>query len=153
MRSKKLFSPLIRIKSTGKITVLSYMGWRKFYRMPFSEFEINHEYKSFDVNEYVYNRKGEQLFFYDYRPSDIMPRIDGDNTSIKWHHKYSDESIQYGCRGLDCDGIPTFNHHTIDQIANNSFEWMLQYEPLTVGIVIMWLDWIMHNKVERINIR
>ena len=143
---KLLFSPLTRIKRTGKISVLSYSGWRKFYKMNFSEFEIS--LQQFPHDEYVYNRKGEQLFFYSYKPSEIKQRINGDNTILNWFSVYNN-SVYFGCRGLDCDGVPTFSHHNADRVAQNSFKWMAMYEPLTVKTVLMWLDWLMANKVER----
>lgn len=128
------------------------MGWRRFYKMPFSDFEINNEYRSLPLDEYVYNRKGELLFFYSYHPSEIEHRVEGLEPSMNWVSVYSEDSRHYGCRGLDCEGIPVFSNYTYERTADCSFEWICQYEPLTVKTVVMWLDWLMINKVENINV-
>src|ERR1700728_4561579 len=65
--------PLRRIKKTGKICVASYMSWYKVKCADYSKFSltVDNEYKSFPLDEYVYNHKGERLFWRDYNPSDI----------------------------------------------------------------------------------
>src|SRR5690606_11615957 len=67
------FRPLRRIKKTGKITVASYMQWRNLMTADYREFNLilSEEHKAFPKDEYVYNHKGEVLFFFDYNPLDV----------------------------------------------------------------------------------
>lgn len=67
------FRPLRRIKKTGKVTVASYMLWRKVKSADYSKFNliVDDEYKGMPSDEYVYNHEGEQLFFFTYNPDEI----------------------------------------------------------------------------------
>lgn len=140
---------------TGKIIVNGYGTWRKYYKMDFSNLILDYGYNSLPPDEFVYNRKGEQLFFYGYKPEDIKERVYGLPSPPYWYAIYDQNSNRkhFASRGLDSDGIPCFSHYTMDRCANgSSIDWMEQYEPLTVRMVIMWFDWLMMNKIERINL-
>ena len=43
--------------------------------------------------------------------------------------------------GMDCDGVPTFSHFTIDYTA--TLQDIHEFEPLTVSIVTTWLGWFL----------
>lgn len=63
------FTPLRLIKKSGKITVSSYMQWRKIKSADYSQFilALNYSYKAFKDTDYVYNHKGEQLFWFNHK--------------------------------------------------------------------------------------
>src|SRR5688572_7137745 len=67
------FRPLRRIKKTGKITVASYMQWRKVMTADYSKFNlvVDNEYKLMPKDEYVYDHNGELLYFFNYNPADV----------------------------------------------------------------------------------
>jgi hypothetical protein len=77
-----IFKPLRRIKKTGKITVASYMQWRKVKTSDYNNFSliIDDEYKSFPKDEYVYDHKGENLFWYNFKNPQDVPKM---NISIQ----------------------------------------------------------------------
>ena len=151
------FRPLRRIKKTGKITVASYMQWRKIKTADYSNFKliINDEYKSFEKNELVYNHKGENLFWRNYNPEEILllnpySLSDGETLFANYREKlelpekgktYYD---MYCAKGLDVDGVPTFSHGTIDEIYKSKLD-MKDFTPLTVGVVNWWFGWFLYQ--------
>lgn len=148
-----LFRPLRRVKKTGKIVVSSYQQWRKVKTADYNKFmlTIDTEYKSLSSNDYVYNHKGEQLFWFDYHPSSIPvfnsgAIIDFDKILQENGHYAVDygESKSYHARGLDCDGVPVFTHYTVNHISDY-FKNMNQFEPLTVGKVIDLFGWFLYQ--------
>lgn len=130
-----IFRPLRRIKKTGKITVASYMQWRKVKTADYSKFNliIDDEYKRLPSDELVYDNKGENLFWRELDPEQLF------------------------ARGLDCDGVPTFSHGTQKNITiGNMYRYTLEevsevlnpmkeYELLTVGIVVKWFGWFLYQ--------
>lgn len=161
MRTIK-FRPLRVIKKTGKITVASYIQWRGVKTADYNNFTlvIDENYKMLNDSEFVYDHLGKQLFFYDFNPNNIIinpeiPKSDGfrpsaENTDEYLNFRNDNPYIlldkgdykTYWCRGLDCEGVPTFNHFTADYIATHSTHIYL-FEPLTVGMVKMWFGWFL----------
>ena len=150
------FRPLRRIKKTGKVTVSSYMQWRKVKTADYSKFNlvVDDEYKGMSADEYVYDHTGEQLFWFTYAPDEIpiydflcldihqwgdvkIPQVPH---GINWG---SGGNINYNVKGMDCDGVPTFSHHTASGCAN--YKDIEQFEPLTVGMVTKWLGWFLYQ--------
>lgn len=147
------FKPLRRIKKTNRISVSSYMQWRKVLTADYAKFNliIDNEHLTFNKEEFVYDHKGKQLFFYSYNPQDVPV--------FQWSVMFSLDAItavhkQYGIlwrdtghtnysmKGTDCNGIPTFSHYTADYVATHSWD-MTLFEPLTVGMVIKWYGWFL----------
>lgn len=159
------FSPLRKIKKTGKITVASYMAWRRLFATDsWTNFElsIDEEYKSFPKDAYVYDHKGKQLFFYDYHPDDIpvykdhiqrdmllatLSSVPNIKTPDNTFGISLGRDVYYCGTGIDCDGIPTFSHWTADYIAThiNSDDKLLSFYPLTVDMVAKWFGWILYR--------
>lgn len=152
------FRPLRKVKKTGKITVASYMGWRKVKCADYNKFEltIDNEYKDFANSEFVYNHKGELLYWFKLLPQDVyffdsdsivdldekmdfIDTVHRTQTNIAW--KY-DRNDFYICRGLDVEGVPTFNHWTSDYVADYCKD-VNDFEPLTVETVRKWFGWFL----------
>ena len=161
-----VFKPLRRIKKTGKISVASYMQWRKVKTADYNNFTlvINDEYKLFDKNELVYNHRGEYLYWKDFDPEKIpyLPpyEIRGEDFQYpkQWRTNYNmGYSDSFSARGLDCSGVPTFSHGTANSLTNcNMHNYTLEevgevlnpmseYELLTVGIVVKWFGWFLYQ--------
>lgn len=142
------FRPLRRIKKTGKLCVASYMQWRKIKVADYAKFRlvISDEYKSFQKDEYIYNHEGKQLFWRNYNPEEI-PLLTG-LESLDGESPYAGQWLtlwgMYSARGLDCDGVPTFSHHTADEIYNSKAD-MTDFEPLTVETVVWWFGWFLYQ--------
>jgi hypothetical protein len=143
------FRPLRKIKKTGKITVASYMQWRKVKTADRNKFKliISDEYKAFTSSELVYNHNGENLFWRHYNPEEIpvlndYALIDGEQPPYPpmWKTYYG----MYSAKGLDCEGVPTFSHGTSDNIYNSKAD-MKGFEPLTVEIVRWWFGWFLYQ--------
>lgn len=157
------FRPLRVIKKSGKITVASYQQWRSIKTADYNNFSliIDESYKMLNDEDFVYDNKGKQLFFYDFNPNDIIvnpniPKLDGFIPSAESSQAYLNfrnnnpyilldrgHYQTYWCRGLDCDGVPTFSHYTTDYIVNDNTRNFTLFEPLTVGIVKMWFGWFL----------
>jgi hypothetical protein len=143
-----VFRPLRRIKKTGKITVASYMQWRKVKTADYYKFilVINDEYKSFTKDELVYNHNGENLFWRHYNPEEI-PMLTGyelnDGERPPYPPMWKTEYGMYSAKGLDCDGVPTFSHQTANSIYNSKD--IKDFEPLTVEIVRWWFGWFLYQ--------
>lgn len=150
MRTIK-FRPLRVIKG-GKIAVASYPQWRSIKTSDYNSFNlvIDKSYKMLNDADFVYNHKGEQLFFYDYSPNEI---IVNPNIPDKLYLEFRDKNPYilldkgdyktYWCRGLDCDGVPTFSHWTLNYIMQDNTIKYKAFEPLTVGMVKMWFGWFL----------
>ncbi len=148
---KITFRPLRRIRKTGKITVASYMQWRKVKTADYSNFilVVNDEYKSFDKDAFVYDHNGEQLFWRNYNPEEIptlnrYALIDGQQPP--YPPMWKSEWGSYSANGLDCDGVPTFSHGTAKSIVNHyKLESVQEFKPLTVEIVTWWFGWFLYQ--------
>jgi hypothetical protein len=150
-----IFRPLRRIKKTGKIVVASYPLWRKIKTADYNSFilVIDDEYKTLPADEYVYNHKGENLFWRDFDPEQIsvLPPyiLRGDDFEYPYPWKSVLEfdgiiNIHYSAPGLDCDGVPAFAHYTATDIFNGRSD-MTNFEPLTVGMVRKWFWWFLYQ--------
>ena len=161
-----VFRPLRRVKKTGKVVVASYMQWRKVMTADYSKFNltIDDEYKTMPSDEFVYNHKGELLFFFTYNPYDI-PVYDSDAErildddwldkihaskqpyGIRWNINEQGH-VNYNCKGMDCDGVPSFSHWYEDRITQkDTWEYYGpdQFEPLTVKTVTKWFGWFLYQ--------
>jgi hypothetical protein len=152
------FRPLRRIKKTGKITVASYMQWRKVMTSDYYNFNllVNDDYKKFPEDEFVYNHRGEQLFWYNHTNPESLPRNYPDiNSACKifgvdkshfegeeWKFKEPiGKGFHWSVRGFDCDGVPTFSHYDANHVASHNN--INDFEPLTVGMVAKWYGWFL----------
>ena len=142
------FRPLRRIKKTGKITVASYMQWRKVKTADYNKFVliINNQYRSFPKDELVYDHNGENLFWRHFNPEEIpmlndYALIDGERPTYPPMWRTSDGV--YAAKCLDCDGVPTFSHQKANSIYD--FKDMAYFEPLTVEIVTWWFGWFLYQ--------
>lgn len=142
------FKPLRRLK-TGKIAVASYMQWRKIKVCDYSKFNliIDDTYKTFPKGEFVYNHKGENLFWRHYNPEEI-PMITGyeleDGEMPQYPTQWKADYGMYCAKGLDCDGVPTFSNGTANNIYNSKAD-MKDFEPLTVEMVEWWFGWFLYQ--------
>jgi hypothetical protein len=157
MRTIK-FNPLRVIKKTGKITVASYLQWRKVKTSDYNEFNliIDESYKLLNDGDFVYKHDGEQLFFYSYDPCKVPILVKmgiDDELSVEWKignnfiicHKGTIHSPEdwftFRMDGTDCDGVPTFSHYDIDRVGESNY--ITLFEPLTVGLVKKWFGWFL----------
>ena len=149
------FRLLRTVKKSKKIVVASYQQWRSIKTADYNNFilKIDESYKMFNDADFVYNHLGKQLFFYDFTPNDIIvnpniPRSDDfDYLNFRDKNPYIllDNGYKtYWCKGLDCDGVPTFSHFTTDYIATHISD-ITVFEPLTVSIVKMWFGWFLYQ--------
>lgn len=143
------FRPLRRINKTGKITVASYIQWRKIKTADYNTFKliVNEEYKTFPKDELVYNHNGENLFWRHYNPEEIpllnrYSLVNGEQPPYPpmWKTDYD----MFCAKGLDVDGVPTFSHGTINNIYNSKSN-DKDFEPLTVKIVNYWFGWFLYR--------
>lgn len=107
----------------GKVIVASYSQWNKVRTANYSQFSltIDDEYKRLDKERFVYNHKGELLYFFPYNPTEIMTfqRTVIDDEDFDYdearashrdfiiHHdggKYGSPWTSYFMRGCDCCG-------------------------------------------------
>jgi hypothetical protein len=147
-------------KVKNKIVVASYPQWYRLMTTNYNKFNliVDQEYHTFDKGGFVYNHKGEQLFFYTYDPREVPVYqwnryLDTDG----WYEHGNRFAIQYDplgspsyhMPGADCQGTPTFSHMTADHIVNNNrqLEKMNDFEPLTVGTVVRWFGWIFLDRL------
>ncbi len=164
-----IFRPLRRVKKTGKITVASYMQWRKVKTADYNNFKliIDPEYKTLPKDELVYDHNGENLFWKDFDPEQIpylppyiLRQENEENYEYpkQWRTNYGmGYCDSFSARGLDCSGVPTFSHGTrhdltIGNMHNYTLEEvgevlnpMSEYELLTVGIVVKWFGWFIYQ--------
>lgn len=153
------FTPLRRVKKSGKITVASYMQWRKVKTADYNEFKllVGDEHKSMDIDEYVCNHKGEQLFWFMHKYPYLLPKnivvaadvvrvlgidesfLDGEEWKIS---EPIGKGFHWSVKGFDCDGVPVFSHNTQNYVATH-YNDMNEFEPLTVGMVTRWFGWFL----------
>ncbi len=147
------FRPLRVIKKTGKVTVASYMQWRKVRTADYRNFNLimTDEHKKMAKGDFVYNHKGEPLFFYDYNPADVpvfqwnklfnldVIRENNEQYGILWEYE---GHVNYFMKGTDCSGVPSFSHFTADHIADH-YKDLTAFEPLTVEMVSRWYGWFL----------
>lgn len=145
-------------KKSGKIIVASYMGWRKVMTADYDKFNliVNDEYKLFSPDEFVYNHKGELLFWFKLLPEDVsffdsdvivdfdekmeyMDTIDRTHKNVAW--KMGDRDY-FMCRGLDSDGVPTLSFYDGDYLIDRDYN-PNDFEPLTVKTVRKWFGWFL----------
>ena len=157
------FRPLRRIKKSGKICVAPYMQWRKVKTADYSECNLTIEcdYKKYALTDYVYNHKGEQLFWFNNADPDTLTketvkkrRIDILELIELLGEEFEGESwrfaevntngFHHSIHGFDCDGVPVFNHHTADYVATHWTD-VTQFEPLTVGTVVKWFGFFLYQ--------
>lgn len=147
------FRPLRVVKKTGKVTVASYMQWRKVMTANYNKFNLitSDDYKKMAKDDFVHNHKGELLFFYDYNPADVpifqysklfdldAIRKNNKQYGILWNYE---SDVNYIMKGADCNGVPTFSHYTIHYLANYVQD-ITDFEPLTVERVVKWYGWFL----------
>lgn len=151
------FRPLRRIKKTGRVVIASYSQWRRVFTADYAQFQlaIEREYEGMPGEEHVFNHEGQPLFWRDFDPAQIPVfehNVLFDLGDIQAAHpsyaiRWSPEGrINYSCcrLGLDCDGVPTFSHHTIDYVAEHLAAYA-EYEPLTVATVVKWFGWFVYQ--------
>lgn len=151
------FRPLRRIKKTGKVTVASYMQWRKVKTADYNNFAliINEEYKTMPPDEYVYDHNGEILFWKDVDINSIpvLPPYKLQGEDFRYPRQWISINpsscdnkiyISYSVRGLDCDGIPVFSHRPQSYVATH-FDDLTDFEPLTVSMVTKWFGWFLYQ--------
>lgn len=148
-----VFRPLRRINKTGNIVVAGYMQWRKVMTADYNKFTlvIDEAYKRLSPDQYVYNHKGEQLFWFTTHPWDVpvfewTPQLNLQEIR-KTHKQYGiiwgpdSLHINYNMGGTDCDGIPCFSHYDANRVSG--YDDVSQFEPLTVGTVNKWFGWFL----------
>jgi hypothetical protein len=145
------FRPLRRIKKTGKITVASYMQWRKVKTADYSKFKliVSDEYKSFPKDELVYNHNGENLFWRNYNPEEEIQMLNEyalvDGEQPPYPRMWKTDWGMYSAKGLDCDGVPAFSHETANEIVKDHTRNLNDYSPLTVEVVNWWFGWFLYQ--------
>lgn len=107
------------------------MQWNKIRCADYNEFNlvIDDEYKNLPKDEFVYNHKGELLYFYE---TDIS------SLPEKW------EVYSWHCKGFDVGGTPTFSHFSQDYVATHYKDYM-EFEPLTVETVSKIFGWFIYQ--------
>lgn len=161
MMKEIVFRPLRRVKKTGKVVVASYMQWRKVKTSDYNEFKlvVDNEYATFPPDEYVYDHKGEILFWFNHKNPEALPKnfvsIDDisrvlgiDKSELEGEAYKLTEPIGTGfhwsIHGFDCDGVPVFSHYSQSYVAKH-FDNLEQFEPLTVGLVTKWFGWFIYQ--------
>lgn len=149
------FRPLRYVKKLDKIVVSSYSLWNRVMTADYHKFNliIDEEYKTFPPDEFVYNNKGELLYWFTINPADIpvytySPLLDFDAIRVKhrWHGTLWTEGqhVNYLGPGLDCAGTPTFSHFTQERVSDPYYN-LNEIEPLTVATVRHWFGWFLLN--------
>lgn len=152
---KLTFRPLRRIKKIGKISTPSYRGWNQIRTADYSQFEltVDTEYQSLPDDEFVYDHKGQLLYFFQYTPGDIPLFSTESGMEIEEMHsittvraiQFRDGNVSYSGDGIDCQGTPCFSHYTADYIAESYPKRFNEFEPLTVAMVKEWYGWFLLN--------
>lgn len=164
-----LFRPMRLVKKTGKIVVASYSQWSKVRTANYSQFNliVNDDYKQLPPDAFVYNHKGELLYFMDYNPADVpiydsqVERMRDEDWLQKLHEgkqsygirfSGSDNYISYHMPCTDCAGVPCFSHYTQEYVAESYCncvggypERIFDFNPLTVKTVRIWFGWFLYN--------
>ena len=130
------------------------MGWNRVMTSDYSKFKLTvvDDYKLMPKDEFVYNHKGELLYFPTYNPADVPVFNYGplfDLETIRQENKYygidwqSGYHVNYNMLATDCVGVPTFTHCTQDRVAEYYHAHFNEFEPLTVETVTKWFGWIL----------
>ena len=144
------FRPLRLIKKTGKITVASYMQWRKVKCADYHKFSltIHNDYKHMPLGAPVHDHNGEQLFFYTYNPNELpiweytYPLDFSCMLKMQGVYTIGGKGQWYVADGMDIDGVPVFSHYNMNHIGTHHTD-MNKFEPLTVGMVVRWFGWFL----------
>lgn len=141
------FNPLRKLPS-GKIAVASYMQWRKIKVADRRGLILllDPAYKDFDDSALVFNHKGINLFWRNYDPETIPLMSDyrlQNGERVPHPEMWKTDYGMFSGWGLDCDGVPTFSHHTPDHVWDRVK--MKDFEPLTVDIVKWWVGWFIYQ--------
>mgnify|MGYP003521417859 CR=1 FL=1 len=138
------------------------MQWRKIKSNDYGTLNliIDNSYKSMNDSEYVYNSKGEQLFWYNHIEPEKLPLNYFDIESavsvfgeyIREHFKGEEwklteplgKGFHTSVKGFDCDGVPVFSHYSADYIGTHYTD-IDAFEPLTVGMVKLWFGWFLYQ--------
>lgn len=138
------------------------MQWRKVKTADYNEFNliIDDSYKTMPDDEYVYNHKGEQLYWFNHNDIAALPKniisIDdiAENANIyleefageewKFTAFYMGDGFHHSVKGFDCEGVPVFSHNTATY-AETHYSDLNQFEPLTVGMIKLWLGWFLYQ--------
>lgn len=150
------FNPIRIDKKTGKCIIASYSQWYKIKNASKIGVKliIDDLYKHLPNDTELYNHKLKQLFFYDYKPKEILEvagvdasPLFGRGINFSYHFRPSGYDDVFCCEGLDCDGTPAFSHYTTDHIANNarSDKYLMSFSPLTIGMMKEWLWWWIYS--------
>ena len=150
------FNPLKkRNRRYKKITVSPYLAWKAVMGADNQKFNLilSTEHELMNKDDYVYNHRGELLFFYGYNPADVpvfqfTPLLNTDKIH-KEHEHFGilwtpDGVVNYNMRGADCYGVPVFSHLTQDYIGSH-YKNIDAFFPLTVGMVIKWYGFFLWN--------
>lgn len=149
------FRPLRRVKKLNKIVVSSYSLWYRVMTADYHKFNliIDEEYKTFPPDEFVYNNKGELLYWFNVNPADIpvytynrLLDFDKIRAEHKWYGTLWEQGhhVNYMGPGLDAVGTPTFSHLTQERIADPYYN-LDEIEVLTVATVRHWFGWFLLN--------
>lgn len=134
------------------------MQWRKIKTADYSMFNlaIDEEYKRLPADEFVYNHKGEQLFWFNHTNPEALQKNHMDVDSMceilgidrsqfegeEWKFNQPiGEGFHWSVRGFDCEGVPCFSHYSASHCSG--YTDMNQFEPLTVGMVVKWFGWFL----------
>lgn len=149
------FRPLRRVKKLNKIVVSSYSLWYRLTTADYQKFNliIDEEYKSFPLDEFVYNHNGELLYYFTINPADIpiftyskFVNFDEIRAEHRWHGTIWEHGrhATFLGPGIDCVGTPTFSHMTQERVADPYYN-LSEIEPLTVATVRKWFGWFLLN--------
>ena len=140
----------------GKIIAASYSQWRKVKNADRNKFQliIDSEYKLFDLDGFVYDHNGEQLFWFNHADPALIKKAEPsieraiELFSINPEYIEGEEwrlngSYGYDTKGFDVDGVPVLTHYTLEYCAR--FTDITQFEPLTVGVVVKWFGWFLYQ--------
>lgn len=139
----------------NKIVVSSYSLWYRVMTADYHKFNliIDEEYKTFPPNEFVYDNKGELLYWFKVNPADIpvftynrLIDFDAIRAEYKWYGTLWEQGkhVNFIGPGLDCVGTPTFSHFTQERVADPYYN-LDEIEPLTVATVRHWFGWFLLN--------
>lgn len=147
------FRPLRRVNKLDKIVVSSYTQWCNIMTADYNKFNLvlSNEHKSFPFDEFVYNHKGELLFWFTINPADIpvftynrLLNFDEIRAKYRWFGTLWEhgQHVNYLGPGLDCSGVPCFSHFNQERVTDPYYN-LNDIEPLTVKTVIHWYGWFL----------
>jgi hypothetical protein len=114
---------------------------------------LSDEHKALPPDEFVYNHKGELLYWFNINPADIpiftYNRL-MDSNKNRAEHRWHGTLWEHGQHatfigpGLDSDGVPCFSHFTQERVSDPYYN-LDEIEPLTVATVRHWFGWFLLN--------